>query len=126
MSSDQIVINLDIVKQDHIRFFSSSKHTAMYQMTFQCMKEAFGHCIIDFKKYGLILTCVEPTYDLFIDMKQAGLDNNLIDSLDEIHNKFCKKKFSLDASMMTNRNWNMSRDQLSQNYFKWDQLLCMK
>ena len=59
-------------------------------------------------------------------MKQAGLDNNLIDSLDEIHNKFCKKKFSLDASMMTNRNWNMSRDQLSQNYFKWDQLLYVK
>lgn len=39
MPSDPIVINLNIVKQDRIRLFSSDKHTAMHHMAFQCMKE---------------------------------------------------------------------------------------
>src|SRR5690606_523966 len=46
MPSDPIVINLNIVKQDRIRLFSSDKHTAMHHMAFQCMKEAFSHGII--------------------------------------------------------------------------------
>jgi DNA polymerase V len=59
-------------------------------------------------------------------MKQVGLDNKLMDSLDEIYNKFGNTKLALGASMMPYRTWNMTRNQLSQNYFKWDQLLCVK
>ena len=85
---------------------------------------------VGFKKCGVILTCLEPKanhiYDLFTDMKQVTVDNNLMDSLDEIHHKFGKTKLAMGASMLPNRNWNMSRDQLSQNYFRWDQLLCVK
>ncbi|MDP6003891.1 MULTISPECIES: Y-family DNA polymerase [Acinetobacter] len=85
---------------------------------------------VGFKKCGVILTCLEPkarhTYDLFTDMKQVGLDNILMDSLEEIHHKFGKTKLALGASMLPNRTWNMSRNQLTQNYFKWDQLLCVK
>ena len=48
MSSDSIVINLNIVKQDSIRFFSSGKYTAhngdyaneSYQLSFFCSKTA--------------------------------------------------------------------------------------
>lgn len=85
---------------------------------------------VGFKKCGVILTCLEPKsshiYDLFTDMKQITADNNLMDSLEEIHHKFGKTKLAMGASMLPNRSWNMSRDQLSQNYFQWDQLLCVK
>ena len=85
---------------------------------------------IGFKKCGVILTCFEPkakhTYDLFTDMKQVGLDNSLMDSLEQIHGRFGKAKLSLGASMLPNRAWNMSRIKLTQNYFSWDQLLCVK
>jgi DNA polymerase V len=85
---------------------------------------------IGFKKCGVILTCLEPkakhTYDLVTDMKQVGLDNSLMDSLEQIHGRFGKTKLALGASMLPNRTWNMSRNQLTQNYFKWDQLLCVK
>ena len=85
---------------------------------------------IGFKKCGVILTCLEPkakhTYDLVTDMKQVGLDNSLMDTLEQIHGRFGKAKLSLGASMLPNRAWNMSRSKLTQNYFSWDQLLCVK
>jgi len=59
-------------------------------------------------------------------MKQITAGNNLMDSLEEIHHKFGKTKLALGASRLPNRSWNMSRNQLSQNYFRWDQLLCVK
>ena len=43
MPSDSIVVNLNIFKQNSIGFFSGSKHTTVYHMTFQCMKEAFDY-----------------------------------------------------------------------------------
>src|SRR5690606_31952918 len=85
---------------------------------------------IAFKKCGVILTCLEPKashiYDLFTDMNKVELSNKLMDSLDDIHSKFGKKKLGLGASMLPNRNWNMSRSQLTPNYFKWDGLLRVK
>lgn len=85
---------------------------------------------IAFKKCGVILTCLEPKahhiYDMFTDMNKVELSNRLMDSLDDIHSKFGKKKLALGASMLPNRTWNMSRNQLTQNYFNWDQLLHVK
>lgn len=85
---------------------------------------------IAFKKCGVILTCLEPksshVYDIFTDMDQVRLDDALMDSLEQIHIKFGKTKLALGACMMPNRTWNMSRDRLTQNYFKWDQLLTIK
>ena len=85
---------------------------------------------IGFKKCGVILTCLEPKathiYDLFMDMDKVELSNKLMDSLDDIQNKFGKKKIGLGASMLPNRSWNMSRNKLTPNYFKWDQLMSVK
>ena len=85
---------------------------------------------IGFKKCGVILTFLEPkathSYDLFTDMNKVKCSNQLIDSLDNIQNRFGKKKIGLGASMLPNRNWNMSRSQLTPNYFKWDQLMSVK
>ncbi|MEV4850819.1 Y-family DNA polymerase [Acinetobacter lwoffii] len=85
---------------------------------------------VGFKKCGVILTCLEPKathiYDLFTDMTKIKSSDKLMDSLDEIQNKFGKKKIGLGASMLPNRNWNMSRNKLTPNYFKWDQLMYVK
>lgn len=85
---------------------------------------------IAFKKCGVILTCLEPkenhVYDMFTDMKQVAISDALMDSLDDIQSRYGKSKIALGASMMPNRTWNMSRDRLTQNYFKWDQLLTIK
>ncbi|BBL22359.1 MULTISPECIES: Y-family DNA polymerase [Acinetobacter] len=85
---------------------------------------------VAFKKCGVILTCLEPKenhiYDMFTDMDQVEQSNRLMDSLDQIHEKFGKKKLAIGASMLPNRTWTMTRNQLSQNYFKWDQLLKVK
>lgn len=85
---------------------------------------------IAFKKCGVILTCLEPKnthiHDLFTDMKQIEISNSLMDSLEDIHRKYGKSKIALGASLMPNRTWNMSRERLTQNYFKWDQLLTVK
>jgi DNA polymerase V len=50
----------------------------------------------------------------------------LMDFLEAIYLKYGKTKIALGASLMLNRTWNMSRDSLTQNYFKWDQLLSVK
>lgn len=85
---------------------------------------------IAFKKCGVILTCLEPklnhTYDIFTDMVQVESSNRLMDSMDQIQEKFGKKKLGIGASMLPNRTWTMTRNQLSQNYFQWDQLLKVK
>lgn len=85
---------------------------------------------IAFKKCGVILTCLEPkashVYDMFTDMKHIEINDSVMDSLEKIHSKYGKNKLALGASMMPNRRWNMSRDRLTQNYFKWDQLLTVK
>lgn len=85
---------------------------------------------VAFKKCGVILTCLEPKenhiYDMFTDMDQVEQSNRLMDSLDQIHEKFGMKKLAIGASMLPNRTWTMTRNQLSQNYFKWDQLLKVK
>lgn len=59
-------------------------------------------------------------------MNKVKSSNQLMDSLDNIQNRFGKKKIELGASMLPNRNWNMSRNQLTPNYFKWDQLMSVK
>jgi len=46
MLSDSIVVNLNIFKQDSVRLFSGSKHSAVYDMSFQSIEEAFSHRII--------------------------------------------------------------------------------
>lgn len=49
-----------------------------------------------------------------------------MDFLEKIYGRYGKGKLGLGASMIPNRRWSMSRDRLTQNYFKWDQLLIVK
>lgn len=82
---------------------------------------------IKYKKCGVVLTCLEPksghTYDLLTDFKQIEKKECLMQAMDGIHNKFGKKKIGVGPCFIPNRNWSMSRDKLSRNPFRWDELL---
>ncbi|MDT1832337.1 DUF4113 domain-containing protein, partial [Acinetobacter baumannii] len=47
----------------------------------------------------------------------------LMKTLDNVHAKFGKKKLGISTCYVPGRNWSMSRDKLSRNPFRWDELL---
>jgi DNA polymerase V len=81
---------------------------------------------IKYKKCGVVLTCLEPksghTYDLLTDFEMIEKKEQLMRALDNVHTKFGKKKIGVGPCFIPNRNWSMSRDKLSRNPFKWDEL----
>ncbi|WP_407501209.1 Y-family DNA polymerase [Acinetobacter baumannii] len=85
---------------------------------------------IKYKKCGVVLTCLEPksghTYDLLTDFEHIEKKECLMQAIDGIHSKFGKKKIGVGPCFVPNRNWSMSRDKLSRNPFKWDELLTIK
>ncbi|ENW11485.1 hypothetical protein F930_01432 [Acinetobacter pittii ANC 3678] len=82
---------------------------------------------IKYKKCGVVLTCLEPksghTYDLFTDFKHIEKKESLMQAMDGIHSKFGKKKIGVGPCFLPNRGWSMSRDKLSKNPFRWDELM---
>ncbi|MDA3592451.1 MULTISPECIES: Y-family DNA polymerase [Acinetobacter calcoaceticus/baumannii complex] len=85
---------------------------------------------IKYKKCGVVLTCLEPksghTYDLLTDFETIEKKEQLMRALENVHTKFGKKKIGVGPCFIPNRNWSMSRDKLSRNPFKWDELLTIK
>lgn len=82
---------------------------------------------IKYKKCGVILTGLEPkaghTYDLLTDFEHIEKKECLMKAMDGIHSKFGKKKIGVGPCFVPGRNWSMSREKLSRNPFKFDQLL---
>ncbi|HDI1577830.1 Y-family DNA polymerase [Acinetobacter baumannii] len=81
---------------------------------------------IKYKKCGVVLTCLEPksghTYDLLTDFEMIEKKEQLMRALDNVHTKFGKKKIGVGPCFVPNRKWSMSRDKLSRNPFRWDEL----
>ncbi|MDO7534988.1 DUF4113 domain-containing protein [Acinetobacter pittii] len=81
---------------------------------------------VKYKKCGVILTGLEPktghTYDLLTDFEAIEKKEQLMKTLDNVHKKFGKKKLGISTCYVPGRNWSMSRDKLSRNPFKWDEL----
>lgn len=82
---------------------------------------------IKYKKCGVILTGLEPkaghTYDLLTDFEVIERKEQLMKTLDNVHTKFGKKKIGVGPCFVPGRNWSMSRDKLSRNPFRWEELL---
>ncbi|HEM8242548.1 DUF4113 domain-containing protein [Acinetobacter baumannii] len=85
---------------------------------------------IKYKKCGVVLTGLEPksghTYDLLTDFEMIEKKEQLMRALDNVHTKFGKKKIGVGPCFIPNRNWSMSRDKLSRNPFRWDELLIIR
>ncbi|MCW1290813.1 Y-family DNA polymerase, partial [Acinetobacter baumannii] len=82
---------------------------------------------IKYKKCGVILTGLEPkaghTYDLLTDFEVIEKKEQLMKTLDNVHTKFGKKKLGVGPCYVPGRTWSMSRDKLSRNPFRWEELL---
>jgi len=82
---------------------------------------------VKYKKCGVILTGLEPKsshiYDLLTDMQEIQKKDRLMDAFEQVQKRFGKTKLGVGSSNFTNRNWSMSRNKLTQNYFNWDELL---
>ncbi|MCU4583197.1 Y-family DNA polymerase [Acinetobacter gyllenbergii] len=82
---------------------------------------------IKYKKCGVLLTCLEPksghTYDLLTDFDEIEKKERLMKAMESVHQKFGKKKIGIGPCFVPNRNWSMSRDKLSKNPFRWDDLV---
>ena len=63
------------------------------------------------------------TLDLLTDLADIERKEKLMSALEGIHEKFGKKKLGVGSCYLPNRNWSMSRDKLSKNPFKWEELL---
>ncbi|WP_391485650.1 Y-family DNA polymerase [Acinetobacter pittii] len=85
---------------------------------------------INYKKCGVILTGLEPkaghTYDLLTDFETIEKKEKLMQTLDNVHTKFGKKKLGVGPCYIPGRTWSMSRDKLTKNPFMWDQLTIVK
>lgn len=85
---------------------------------------------IQYKKCGVILTALEPkschTYDLLTDMEEIERKESLMKALEGVHQKYGKKKIAVGSCFLPNRNWSMSRDKLSKNPFRWDELMSIE
>ncbi|MFL9510926.1 DNA polymerase thumb domain-containing protein [Acinetobacter baumannii] len=85
---------------------------------------------VKYKKCGVVLTCLEPksghTYDLLTDFEMIDKKEQLMKALDNVHTKFGKKKLGVGPCYIPGRTWSMSRDKLSRNPFRWDELLIIK
>ncbi|MEO4108188.1 Y-family DNA polymerase [Acinetobacter pittii] len=85
---------------------------------------------IKYKKCGVVLTGLEPksghTYDLLTDFEMIEKKEQLMKALDNVHTKFGKKKLGVGPCFVPGRTWSMSRDKLSRNPFRWEELLTIK
>jgi len=85
---------------------------------------------IKYKKCGVLLTCLEPksghTYDLLTDFDEIDKKEQLMKAMENVHTKFGKKKLGVGTCYIPARNWSMSRDKLTRNPFRWDELLTIE
>lgn len=85
---------------------------------------------IKYKKCGVVLTGLEPksghTYDLLTDFEHIEKKECLMKAMDGIHSKFGKRKLGVGPCYIPGRTWSMSRDKLSRNPFRWDELTIVK
>ncbi|MEB7642647.1 Y-family DNA polymerase [Acinetobacter pittii] len=85
---------------------------------------------VKYKKCGVILTGLEPksghTYDLLTDFEMIEKKEKLMKTLEGVHQKYGKKKLGIGPCFIPGRTWSMSRDKLSRNPFRWNELLTIK
>ena len=82
---------------------------------------------VDFKKCGIVLTCIEPKAgyipDLLADTAVIQRNENLQTALDSIKTKFGEQKLAIGTCKLPRREWSMSQNSRTKDYFSWDGLL---
>ncbi|HAV5689087.1 TPA: DNA polymerase V subunit UmuC, partial [Acinetobacter baumannii] len=82
---------------------------------------------IEFKKAGVILTCLEPkhtyTYDLLTDHQDLEKTEQLMKAIEDVQQIFGKNKIGFGGSMFKNRIWNLTANHQTRNYFSFDGMI---
>ncbi|WP_089605056.1 Y-family DNA polymerase [Acinetobacter piscicola] len=82
---------------------------------------------IKYKKCGVILTALESknshAFDLLSDRSNIEKKDKLMSAIEDIQDRFGKKKLGIGACYIPDRSWSMNRNKLSKNPFHWDELL---
>lgn len=85
---------------------------------------------IQYKKCGVILTCIEPKSahipDLLADNKAIEKNESLQTTIELVKAKFGERKLAIGSSNLPGRDWTMARNNLTQNYFSKEGLLEIK
>jgi len=82
---------------------------------------------IEFKKCGVILTCIEnkAAYipDLLSDVESIERNEKLQLAMEGVKERFGDKKLAIGPCKLPNRGWSMSRGSLTRDYFSWEGML---
>lgn len=82
---------------------------------------------IQYKKCGVILTCIEPKSshipDLLADTEVIERYESLQSTIEEVKSKFGDRKLGIGSANLPGRDWTMARNNITQNYFSRDGLL---
>ncbi|MGY6625301.1 Y-family DNA polymerase [Acinetobacter johnsonii] len=82
---------------------------------------------IEFKKCGVILTCIEnkASYipDLLSDVESIERNEKLQRAMEGVKERFGDKKLAIGPCKLPNRGWSMSRGSLTRDYFSWEGML---
>ncbi|MGQ1269932.1 Y-family DNA polymerase (plasmid) [Acinetobacter baumannii] len=96
-------------------------HTAT-KMIEQVYKEG-----IEFKKAGVILTCLEPkhtyTYDLLTDHEDLEKTEQLMIAIENVQKAYGKNKIGFGGSMFKNRIWSLTANHQTRNYFSFEGMI---
>lgn len=82
---------------------------------------------IEFKKCGVILTCIEKKSlyipDLLANTELMEKNEKLQLTLEGVKERFGDQKLAIGPCKLLDRKWTMSREKLTRDYFKFDDLL---
>ena len=96
------------------------------KLLMQKAKEIFKQGI-EYKKCGVILTCLENKSDfiedLFTDHTMAEKNESLQNAIDTIKNKFGDSILNIGTSNLPDRKWSMLTQYRTPNYFSWNGML---
>ncbi|AVH14018.1 Y-family DNA polymerase [Acinetobacter indicus] len=85
---------------------------------------------IEFKKCGVILTCIEnkAAYipDLLSDVESIERNEKLQLAMEGVKERFGDKKLAIGPCKLPNRGWSMSRGSLTRDYFSWEGMLTIE
>ncbi|MDY6456801.1 Y-family DNA polymerase [Acinetobacter faecalis] len=100
--------------------------TMLVPTALQLLERVYKQEVI-YKKCGVILTDMLDKQHyipaLFADHERIQSNENLMQTYEQIQQRFGKTKIAVGSCYLPNRKWSGKRDSLSRNYFSWEGML---
>lgn len=100
--------------------------TMLVPTALQLLERVYKQEVI-YKKCGVILTDMLDKHHyipaLFADHERIQSNENLMQTYEQIQQRFGKTKIAVGSCYLPNRKWSGKRESLSRNYFSWEGML---